>query len=171
MVIGEMLRWALTKLIMRAAGGQAKKACGNLQLCAGLEAGIQGATHAVGQKRIERKIQIRSNEEARRPGEEEEEDEEEEAERLTVEKKGTYEEMAEILVAALDMEVEEKGEGYEGGDGTQRALESIEFLTQESEPSGTTIVDACNGFNKLSRLAMLWTVRHHWPVGTSYAFD
>ena len=38
--IGETLHRALAKLVMRAAGDQAKTACGNLQLCAGLEAGI-----------------------------------------------------------------------------------------------------------------------------------
>ena len=48
MVIGETLRWALDKLVMRAAGDRAKMACGNFQLCAGLEDGIEGATHAVG---------------------------------------------------------------------------------------------------------------------------
>ena len=47
---GETLRQALAKLIMRAAGDQAKTACGNLKLFAGLEAGIEGATHAVGQR-------------------------------------------------------------------------------------------------------------------------
>ena len=52
--IGETLRRALAKLFMRAAGDQAKTACGNLQLCAGLEAGIEGATNAVGQRRLER---------------------------------------------------------------------------------------------------------------------
>ena len=61
---------------------------------------------------------------------------------------------------ALEMEVEETGEGEKGGDGTQRALGSLEFLTQDAEPSGTTLVDAHNGFNELSRLAMLLTVRH-----------
>ena len=54
MGIGETLLWALTKLIMRAAGEQAKTVCGNLQLCAGLGAGIEEATHAVGQIRVER---------------------------------------------------------------------------------------------------------------------
>ena len=48
MGIGEMLRRALAKLVMRAAGEQAKTACGNLQLYAGLEAGIEEATLAVG---------------------------------------------------------------------------------------------------------------------------
>ena len=58
------------------------------------------------------------------------------------------------------MEVEEErgreGE-YEGGS-TQRTLEDLEFLIQEADPSGTTLVDFRNGFNELSRLAMLWTV-------------
>ena len=39
---------------MRAAGKQAKTAFGNLHLCAGLEAVIEGTTHAVGQCSIER---------------------------------------------------------------------------------------------------------------------
>ena len=46
--IGETLCQALDKLVMRAEGEQAKTACGNLQLCAGLEDGIEGSTHAVG---------------------------------------------------------------------------------------------------------------------------
>ena len=52
--IGETLRRALAKLVMRAAGEQAKTACGNLHMCEGLEAGIEGATHAIGQIRVER---------------------------------------------------------------------------------------------------------------------
>ena len=52
--IGEKLRRALAKLVMRAAGEQAKTACGNFQLCAGLKAGIEGGNHAVGQRRVER---------------------------------------------------------------------------------------------------------------------
>ena len=52
--IGETLCRALAKLVTREARDQAKTACGNLQLCAGLEDGIEGATHAVGQHRLER---------------------------------------------------------------------------------------------------------------------
>ena len=48
--IGETLRQDLDKLVVRAAVEQTKTACGNLQLCAGLEAGIEGATHAVGKR-------------------------------------------------------------------------------------------------------------------------
>ena len=46
-------------------------------------------------------------------------------------------------------------EGKEGGVGTLRALGALEFLTQDAEPSGTTLVDACNGFNDLIRLEIL----------------
>ena len=49
-----MLRQALAKLVMKAAGDEAKTACGNLQMCAGLEASIEGAIHPVGQRIIER---------------------------------------------------------------------------------------------------------------------
>ena len=43
--IGEMLRRALDKLVMRAAEDQSKTVYSNLQLCAGIEAGIEGATN------------------------------------------------------------------------------------------------------------------------------
>ena len=45
------------------------------------------------------------------------------------------------------------------------ALGALEFLTQDVEPSGTTLVDARNGFNELSRLEMMWAVWHRWPAG------
>ena len=38
-------------------------------------------------------------------------------------------------------------------------------------PGGTTLVDARNGFNELSRLAMLWTVRHRWPAGARFVLN
>ena len=63
MGIGETLCRALAKLVMRAAGDQAKIACGNLQLCAGLKAGTEEDTHDVGQRRLERVQRKRSEEE------------------------------------------------------------------------------------------------------------
>ena len=79
---------------------------------------------------------------------------------LNIETAGTEEEAAEGLAEALRIEVEEEGssKGEEEGGGTLRALETLEFLTQEEDPSGTTLVVAPNWFNELSRLAMLWTV-------------
>ena len=71
----------------------------------------------------------------------------------------------------IEEEGESEGEGEEGGDGTLRALGALEFLTQDVDPIGTTLVDTCNGFNELSRLAMLWTVQHHWPEGARFVFN
>ena len=92
---------------------------------------------------------------------------------LTIDTAGTDEEAEEGLAMALKMEVEEDREiekEYKGG-GAQRALGDLEFLTQEAETSGTTLVDARKGFNKLSRLAILWNVRHRWPAGERFAFN
>ena len=69
--IGETLRQDLAKLIMRESEDQAKTACGNMQLCAGLEAGIEGDKHAVGHRRLGRVRQRRRKEEAMRPGKDE----------------------------------------------------------------------------------------------------
>ena len=92
---------------------------------------------------------------------------------LSIETAGMQEEAEEGLDADLEtqeIEVEGNGrsEGEEGVGGTQRALEALEFLTKDAELSGTTLVDARNGFNELSRLEMLWTVRHRWPVGARF---
>ena len=92
---------------------------------------------------------------------------------LSIETVGTEEEAVEGLLSALEMVVEEDrgSEGEEEGGGAQKALGAIEFLTQEAEPSGTTLVDVRNAFNELSRLAMLWTVRHRWPAGARSVFN
>ena len=75
------------------------------------------------------------------------------------------------MEATLETEIEEEGEREEGGDETLLELGALYFLTQDSEPSGTMFVDARNGFNKLSRLAMLWTVRHLWLAGERFTFN
>ena len=72
--IGETLCRALAKIVMRAARNQAKTACVNLQLCKGLEAGIEGAIHAVGQRILERVREIKREEEEAEEAEEEEEE-------------------------------------------------------------------------------------------------
>ena len=42
--------------IMKAAGDQVKKMCGSLKLCAGLEAGIEEATHTMAHKKQKRTV-------------------------------------------------------------------------------------------------------------------
>ena len=64
MGIGETLCRSLVKLVMRASGEQAKTACSNLQICARFEAGIEVATHAARQQRVERFRERRAEERA-----------------------------------------------------------------------------------------------------------
>ena len=66
--------------------------CGNLQLCAGLEAGMESAIHAMGQRKMKRARQRRRGEKARIIEEEDDEDE-----------------VADILEVSLDMEVHGEG--------------------------------------------------------------
>ena len=107
--IGETLRGALAKLVMRTAGNQAKTACGNLQLCTGLKAVIEVATHDVGQRRLER---VRGIQQEEVEVEETEEEDEESGgvmqaiNNLTIDKTGTEKEVTEGLEVALGMEVE-----------------------------------------------------------------
>ena len=95
---------------MGAARDQAKTVCGNLQLCAGVEAGIEGATHTVRQRRLKR-VWDRKGDEEEVEGAEEEECEGGEVlagiNNLTIEMMGYEEEAAEGLKAALEMGVEE----------------------------------------------------------------
>ena len=51
------------------------------------------------------------------------------------------------------------------------ALEATRFLTQDAEPGVTTLIDALNGFNKLSHLEMLWKLCHRWPTGARFEFN
>ena len=46
---------------------------------------------------------------------------------------------------------------------TQEAVEETDVKKYEAgeETEGLTLIDARNGFNEISRLAMLWTVMHH----------
>jgi hypothetical protein len=45
--IGEVWRRLFSKVLLKVIGSQARAACGNCNLCAGLPAGIEGAAHAV----------------------------------------------------------------------------------------------------------------------------
>ena len=45
--IGESIRRLLAKCVVKIAGSEAMQAASNLNLCAGLPAGIEGAVHAL----------------------------------------------------------------------------------------------------------------------------
>ena len=110
--IGETLFRALAKILMRAAGDQANTACEKLQMCAGLKASIEISTHAVRKWILERVRARRSVEET---GSVEEEEDMETVEValniLSIETAVTEEEAAEVLKAALRIEVDGDEEG------------------------------------------------------------
>ena len=51
------------------------------------------------------------------------------------------------------------------------SLGAAGILTQEPELGETMLVHAFIGFNKLTRLEMLWTVLYIWPAGARFAFN
>ena len=56
-------------------------------------------------------------------------------------------------------------------EGLNRHWKPVSSSLKKAELRGTMLVDAHNGFNELSRLEMLWTVRHRWPAGARFAFN
>ena len=50
-------------------------------------------------------------------------------------------------------------------------LEATGILIQDADPGGTTLVYACNGFNELIRIAMLWTIWNCWLSGARFTFN
>ena len=73
-----------------------------------------------------------------------------------------------------DAEVEKdvvKAEWVGGGGGSLLELKSTGLLNQDADTGETTLVYAHNGFNELSRLAMLWTVRHRCPEWARFEFN
>ena len=85
--------------------------------------------------------------------------------------RGKENKAAQNLETALEMEVETVKEGERGGEGTLVTLGDTGLLTQETEPDGTILVYAHNGFNKTICLAILWTVQHLWPAGERFTFN
>ena len=81
--------------------------------------------------------------------------------------------MGEQAAAKLEMVlgVEVEGEYFGGGEGNPMALGATGFLTQKVYPSGEIIVDARNGFIKLSHLSMLCMLWNIWPEGGKFALN
>ena len=57
------------------------------------------------------------------------------------------------------------------GGGGVLALEATGLLTKDDDSGGMPLVNSRNGFNELSRLVILWTVRQRWPEGARFAFN
>ena len=58
-----------------------------------------------------------------------------------------------------------------GVGGALLVLESTGVFIYKAEQVSMMLVDACNGFNNLRRLVVMWTVQHRWLVGVRFAFN
>ncbi|KAI2506075.1 hypothetical protein MHU86_8396 [Fragilaria crotonensis] len=142
--IGEVYRRLWAKCLLKAIGSQATAACGNFNLCAGLQAGIEGAVHAVRDVFTDPSLipapppdsqdadAPHASSEIRRPRPR----------------------------PLADMTLDEAFAAIADDVGLSSA-----------EASAVLLVDATNGFNELGRKAMLWTVRHRWANGARFSFN
>ena len=156
--IGEIWRRAIAKCALVACGEDAKAACGSTQLCAGLEAGIEGALHSVSQR-----AELHGN---MAFGDWEVNDD-------VWEKIGEEGEVQESLPARRAREAAVVGlltqEDSEVAESWEDIEEEEELETSDGEV--LLLVDAANGFNNLSRLSMLWTLKHRCPKLSRFAFN
>ena len=49
--------------------------------------------------------------------------------------------------------------------------DALESAQDPEDPFHLALADADNGFNNLSRLNMLWDVRHRWARGSRFTFN
>jgi hypothetical protein len=158
--IGEVWRRAIAKCALVVCGEDAKTSCGSTQLCAGLEAGIEGAMHAV---------KSRSDElETMKFGEWEVDD----TIWLKTAEEGEVQDSLPVRQAR-----EARAAMHATILATQTVVEEMEGDDREDDLEGASdedillLVDAANGFNNLSRLGMLWTLKHRCPKLARFAFN
>ena len=140
--IGEAWMRAVSKLVLMQCGRDGKAACGNTQLCAGLEAGIEGAIHASIQRAT-------TDDTLHFP-----EDDLPSAPENTDPPDDTTPNDTETHTPHGDTHTT-----------------TVAHPHAPEDPDVHFLSDARNGFNELSRMAMLWEVRHRWPAGSRFAYN
>ena len=138
----------MAKCILDVCGHQATVAAGNLNLCVGLPARIEGAVHAIW--------------ESWEPPEMHHDEPSEEGEPAAANEAG--------LRTQPDQMVDSNDTAPPEGTGGLRTQPDPQEPSAEA-PQAVLLVDAHNGFNELSHRAMLWTVRHCWPAGARFSFN
>ena len=58
-----------------------------------------------------------------------------------------------------------------GVEGEVHTVSQAWVETDVDEKNGFLVIDAENAFNSISRVNMLWTLRHLWPTGARFAFN
>ncbi|KAI2507267.1 hypothetical protein MHU86_7103 [Fragilaria crotonensis] len=145
--IGEVYRRLWAKCLLKAIGSQATAACGNYNLCAGLQAGIEGAVHAVRDAFADPFVLPAPPPEPQDPDDP-----------LTQTPEPPPVTPPHVPLANMTLD---------------EAFEAIadDVGISSAEASAVLLVDATNGFNELGRKAMLWTVRHRWANGARFSFN
>ncbi|KAL7475656.1 LOW QUALITY PROTEIN: hypothetical protein ACHAW6_003456, partial [Cyclotella cf. meneghiniana] len=141
--IGEMWMRAVSKLVLAQCGMDGKEACGNSQLCAGLEAGIKGAIHAATKKAAAKEDFVFNDWEV------------------------IDDSWGDAACIALPPDPTNDNQTAEN---TTMPPMSATPVPPE-DPTVLLLTDADNGFNNLSRYAMLREARHRWPSGSRFAYN
>ncbi|KAI2490762.1 hypothetical protein MHU86_23809 [Fragilaria crotonensis] len=145
--IGEVYRRLWAKCLLKAIGSQATAACGNFNLCAGLQAGIEGAVHAVRDVFADPSVIPAPPPDSQ-------------AADAPLTQASEDPPAAPPPIPLADMTLDEAFAAIADDVGLSSA-----------EASAVLLVDATNGFNELGRKAMLWTVRHRWANGARFSFN
>ena len=148
--IGEVYRRLWAKCLLNAIGSQATAACGNFNLCAGLQAGIEGAVRAVRDVFADPSLIPAPPPDPPAP-----------LDPLTQAFDAPPAAPAPPPPVPLtDLTMDEAFAALADDVGLSSA-----------EASAVLLVNATNGFNELGRKAMLWTVRHRWANGARFSFN
>ena len=140
--IGEIWLRAVSKCVLKDCGKEGKDACGSTQLCAGLEAGIEGALHAVRAKAASDHA-------------------------LLFEEWEINDDLWRADAADGEVPPWETNDGSTAETEHNPGGEE----DGGTDPFMLSLADADNGFNNLNRMAMLWEVRHRWARGSRFAFN
>ena len=145
--IGEVNRRLRAKCLLKAIGLQATAACGNFNLCASLQAGIEGAVHAVRDVFADTSL-------IPTPPPDPPDGDDPQTQAFVAPP------AAPPPVPLTDLTMDEAF-----------AALAEDVGLSSAEASAVLLVDATNGFNELGRKAMLWTVRHRWANGARSSYN
>ena len=169
--IGETISRLMSKVVLYLCGFQATDSASNFNLCAGLPAGIEGAVHAMRVQTQRGNPEQGCQPQSETPGDKgvagSGDDQSEEPLLQHHESEGAQSVEDEPL---LDEPITQP-EGDDLADLTPMVGQVSLRDCKDDDPDVACLVDARNGFNELNRKAMLWHVRHRWPMGARYAFN
>jgi hypothetical protein len=164
--IGEVFMRCIGKTVTRLTGMDATMACGNYNLCAGLQSGIEGAVHAVLNRWKKRRRRNKGKRKRKRN-------------KSKWARGPRVEPTSESDISESDDASDSDTSSFESSKKQGKKLRvpnadddswgTLETTTDD-ETEVTLLVDARNAFNELSRFVMLDTVRHQCPQLARYVF-